>query len=213
MAKSGIESRRQAALADGSPAYTARRDEIVRVAADVFRDKGYEVATLNDIAERLGTDRASLYYYVGSKEELLHEIVRVVIHENVGMAERVARGPGTSAEKLHALFVEMMESFEQHYPAMYVYVEDQARIARQDSEWAQDVTESSRRFEDVVVRLLKNGQSDGSIRKDLPPELTARALFGMVNWTHQWWRPNGKHKAQAIAEVFSTIFLDGASAS
>ena len=209
--QSGISRRRAAALAEGGAAYAERRAEIIATAARIFREKGFRGASLADVAESLGTDRASLYYYVGSKEELLHEIVRVVIHENVGMAERVASGPGTSAEKLHALFVEMMESFERAYPAMYVYVEDQARIARQDSEWAQDVTESSRRFEDVVVRLLKNGQSDGSIRKDLPPELTARALFGMVNWTHQWWRPNGKHKA--IAEVFSTIFLDGASPS
>jgi AcrR family transcriptional regulator len=211
MAKSGIGSRRQAALAEGSAAYTAKRQEIVRVAADVFRAKGYEVATLNDIAECLGTDRASLYYYVGSKEELLHEIVRVVIHENVIVAERVASGLGTSAEKVEALFTEMMDSFERHYPAMYVYVEDQARVARQDSEWAQDVTKSSRQFEDIVVRLLKKGQAEGSIRKDIPPDVTARALFGMVNWTHQWWRPKGKHNPQEIARVFATIFLHGAS--
>jgi AcrR family transcriptional regulator len=210
MAKSGIESRRQAALAEGSTAYTARRQEIVRVAADVFREKGYEVATLNDIAERLGTDRASLYYYFGNKEEVLHEIVRGVLHENVDMAERVAGGSGTSAEKLEALIIEMMASFERHYPAMYVYVEDLARISREDSEWAEDVSKSSKRFEDIVTRLLKKGQAEGSIRADLPPDITALALFGMVNWTHQWWRPKGKRSAIEVADVFAKVFLEGA---
>jgi AcrR family transcriptional regulator len=213
MATSGIGSRRQAALAEGAAGYTAKRQEIVSVGADVFRERGYEVATLNDIAERLGTDRATLYYYFGSKEEVLHEIVRGVLRENVATAERVAGGPGTSADKLRALFTDMMASFERNYPAMYVYVEDLARIGREDSEWAKDVTASSRRFEDIVIRLLKKGQAEGSIRADLPPDLTARALFGMVNWTHQWWRPKDKHGALQVAEVFATVFLNGATTS
>ena len=213
MAKSGMGSRRQAALAEGTAAYTAKRQEIVSVAANVFRERGYEGATLNDIAERFGTDRATLYYYFGSKEEVLHEIVRGVVHENVATAERVAGGTGTSADKLKALFIDMMASFERNYPAMYVYVEDLARIGREDSEWAQDVSASSRRFEDIVIRLLKKGQAEGSIRADLPPDLTARALFGMVNWTHQWWRPKDKHGALQVAEVFAMVFLNGAATS
>src|SRR6202165_537330 len=185
MAKSGIGSRRRAALAEGNPAYAARREEIVRVAADVFRERGCEAATLNDIAERLGTDRASLYYYFASKDEVFQAMVRGVLHENVETAERVARGEGSSADKLEWLLVDMMSSFERNYPAMYVYVEDLTRIARDDSEWARDVSDSRRLFEDIVVGLLQNGQAEGSIRPDLPPQLTALALFGMVNWTHQ----------------------------
>src|SRR5947209_7217760 len=92
---SGIASRRKAAMADGSESYQMRRQEIVRVAAGVFEEKGYEAATLNDIADRLGTDRASLYYYVGSKEELLHEIVHSVLADNVAAAERIAAQAGT----------------------------------------------------------------------------------------------------------------------
>jgi TetR/AcrR family transcriptional regulator, cholesterol catabolism regulator len=139
-------------------------------------------------------------------------LVRGVLHENVETAERVARGEGSSADKLELLLVDMMSSFERNYPAMYVYVEDLTRIARDDSEWARDISDSRHLFEDIVVGLLQDGQAEGSIRPDLPPQLTALALFGMVNWTHQWWRPKGKHGATEVAEVFATVFLKGAAA-
>ena len=209
MAESGIEARRKAARAEGGKAYTSRRGEIVRVAADVFREKGYDIATLNDIAEKLDTDRASLYYYVGNKEELLHEIVRSVIHENVATAERVAKADCSSREKIETLILEMMSSFERNYPAMYVYLEDLARISRQKTEWARDVIKSTRRFESIVVDILKRGQEEGVFRSDVPTDVSALALFGMVNWTHRWYQPGSKRDKVEIAAAFATIFLSG----
>jgi AcrR family transcriptional regulator len=58
MANSGIDARRRAALKEGKAAYLARREEIVEVAAHVFRDHGFEAATLRDVAAAMGTDRA-----------------------------------------------------------------------------------------------------------------------------------------------------------
>ena len=59
MAKSGIEARRKAALEEGGAAYIARREEIILAAAQVFRERGFDAATLRDIADALNTDRAS----------------------------------------------------------------------------------------------------------------------------------------------------------
>jgi AcrR family transcriptional regulator len=206
---SGIAGRRKAALKDGGEGYRARRQEIVKMAATVFRDKGFEATTLNDIAEQLGTDRASLYYYVGSKEELLHEIVRQVLDENVAAAERVLAQAGTPVEKIQALIEHMILSFDRNYPHMFVYVEDLARIARQESDWARDVIGKTRRFESIVVQILEDGRSDGSFRSDLPNHISAMALFGMINWTHRWYKPGSAQSAKEIADTICALFLDG----
>ena len=206
---SGIAGRRKAALEDGKKGYHTRRQEIVKVAAKVFREKGFEATTLNDIAERLGTDRASLYYYVGSKDELLHEIVRQVLEENVAAAEEVLAEAGTPVEKIEALIEHMIVSFDRNYPHMFVYVEDLARIAREDSPWARDVIQKTRRFEEIVVKILEEGRADGSFRSDLENQISAMALFGMINWTHRWYKPGSKQSAKKIAETFSALFLDG----
>jgi AcrR family transcriptional regulator len=209
LATSGIAGRRKAALEDGGEGYKTRRQEIVREAAKVFEEKGFEATTLNDIAERLGTDRASLYYYVGSKEELLHEIVRQVLEENVAAAEQVLAEPGTPSEKIERLIEYMILSFDRNYPHMYVYVEDLARISRQESDWARDVVKKTKRFESIVVQILDDGRKDGTFRSDLPNHISALALFGMINWTHRWYKPGSAHSAKEIAETFCALFLDG----
>jgi AcrR family transcriptional regulator len=213
VATSGIDIRRQAARREGSAAYTARRAEIVQVAAHVFRELGYEVATLQDVAARLNTDRASLYYYVASKEEVLQEIVRDVLDRNLQAAEEIERRRMSVPEKLQALIREMLTSFDENYPHMYVYIEDMSRISRQDSEWSKDVVHKTKRFESIVMDIIDKGRRGGSLRRQLPSELCAMSLFGMINWTYRWYRPGSKYSAEEIAATFTTLFLDGAAAS
>jgi AcrR family transcriptional regulator len=211
MAKSNIEARRKAALEDGGVSYIARREEIVQAAAHVFRERGFEAATLRDVAAAMDTDRASLYYYVGSKEELLQEIVRQALRRDIEIAEAVKRSRASSPEKLATLIKSMVDSYDKNYPHMMVYIEDLGRIARQDSEWSIDVIEQTRTYETLVHSILRKGQRDGTLRNDLPVELCALALFGMINWMHRWYRPNLKWSPEQVAATFTTIFLDGYS--
>jgi len=209
MAKSGIDARRRAALEDGGAAYMARREEIVQASAHVFRDRGFEAATLRDVAAALNTDRASLYYYVGSKEELLQEIVRQALGRDIETAEAVKRSRASSKDKIAALIEAMVNSYAANYPHMSVYIEDLGRISRQDSEWSIDVIARTRAYEALVNSILTKGQRDGTLRKDLPVELAALALFGMINWMHRWYRPNIKWSLAEVAKTFTEIFLNG----
>ena len=209
MAKSNIEARRKAALEDGGVTYLARREEIVQAAAHVFRERGFEATTLRDVAAALGTDRASLYYYVGSKEELLQEIVSQALRLDIEMAEAVKRSRSSSPEKIAALIESMVDSYDKNYPHMMVYIEDLGRIARQDSQWSIDVIEQTRAYESLVHSILRKGQRDGTLRSDLPVELCALALFGMINWMHRWYRPDTKWTVEDVAGTFTAIFLDG----
>jgi AcrR family transcriptional regulator len=211
---SRISRRRQAALAEGSEEYAARRAELIRVAANVFRTKGYDVVKLSDIAEAFGADRASLYYYVGSKEELLREATKGILDGNVAEADRIlALTDANPREKLEMLIERLVTSYEQHYPYMSVWVgEHMLRVAGQDAAWAKQMQRQTHRFEKVVLVLLEEGRQLGLIRSDIPSTLQANALFGMLNWTHRWYSPRQKHGATEIAAAFSTIFFDGVTA-
>lgn len=209
MAESGIEARRKAALEDGSASYMARRTEIIQAAARVFRERGFDAATLRDVADALNTDRATLYYYVGSKEELLQEIVRDVLAEDVRIAEAVKRSRASTPKKIQALIESMVTSYAENYPHIAVFTEDSARIARQDSEWARDVVARVRKYESLVRAILDKGRRDGTLRSDLPPELCSLALFGMINWMYRWYRPGGKWSPEEVSNTFTEIFLGG----
>jgi AcrR family transcriptional regulator len=210
--RSRIAQRRTAAIAEGGEAYTAKRAKLIEAAAQVFREKGYTTATINDIAERFGTDRATLYYYVGGKEQLLIECVSEVLDSNLEQGRRIVAGDGTVREKLTALIEITLRSYQDAYPYAYVYIqEDMTHIGSNSTAWAEKLVEKTRAFERLVFDLIEQGVADGSFRADLASSLVANALFGMMNWTHRWFVPGRRYDAQQLADVFLAVLFEGIS--
>jgi TetR/AcrR family transcriptional regulator, cholesterol catabolism regulator len=212
--QSGISRRRAAALAEGGAAYAERRAEIIATAARIFREKGFRGASLADVAESLGTDRASLYYYIGSKEELFHEIVRDAAEANAQQAEAIRDGEGTAVDKLGRLISSLMASYSTHYPYLFVYIqEDLSKVADRRSAWARQMTVINKRYDDAVIGIVESGFEEGSIRRVGPARVIAYGIIGMVNWTHRWYREgaSGMPSAADIGQAFIEMVLNGLS--
>ena len=208
MASSGIGRRRAAAKADGGAAYQQRRQEILQTAARVFKERGLEGASLGQIAEAVGTDRASLYYYVGSRTELFNDVVREPVRANVEMAEAICRKDVPAPAKLRELAANLMRSYADNYPFPYVYIqEDLSRLGDRGDEEAHEM---NRRFDAAIIGIIEQGLADGSLRSDVPAREIAFGFIGMLNWTHRWFDPDsaGADPA-AIGDHFADIVLEG----
>jgi AcrR family transcriptional regulator len=207
---SGIGRRREAAKIEGGAAYRERRQQIITAAADVFRSKGFEATSLHDVAAAVHTDRASLYYYISSKEELFHEVVYTAALANVERAEAIQGGPGTSREKIRALVMSLMMSFEEHYPYLYVYIqENMNQFGSKDDPWAADMWELNARYEKAVVAVVQQALNDGEIRPVASARVITYGIVGMVNWSHRWYRPTGGLSSEEIGEAYASILLEG----
>jgi TetR/AcrR family transcriptional regulator, cholesterol catabolism regulator len=207
---SRISQRRSAALADGGADYSSRRAELIRVAANVFREKGYAAATLNDVAAVLGTDRASLYYYIGSKEELFQECITAAVTDNIAKADAISAMDVSPRDRLLHLIELVINSQVEHYPYMYVYMqEDMRQVVSQDAAWATEMVEATHRIEGYFISAIKDGIADGSFRDDLSTTLVANSLFGMTQWTHRWFVPGKKYTAEDLIHTFATLFFAG----
>lgn len=209
---SAIGRRRAAARAEGGAAYAERRAEVIAAAAEVFRVKGYRGTTLADVAESLGTDRASLYYYIGSKEELFHEIVREAAEDNARQAEAIRDEEGLAVDKVARLITALMTSYATHYPYLFVYIqEDFSQIAGPPSTWSRAMKTINKRYDYAVVKIVQDGLDDGSIRPVASARVIANGLIGMVNWTHRWYRHNGAGAPSAaeIGRAFADMALGG----
>jgi TetR/AcrR family transcriptional regulator, cholesterol catabolism regulator len=209
---SGIGRRRAAALAEGGTAYTERRAEIVAAAAQVFREKGFNGTSLADVAESLGTDRATLYYYIGSKDELFHEIVRDAAAANAAEAETIRDSTDTSAAKLTRLITSLMSSYATHYPYLFVYIqEDLSKVSGGRSSWAREMSAINKRYDDAAIAIVKSGIEDGTLRTATSARVIANGIIGMVNWTHRWYR-NGDPSmpdADEIGSAYAQMVLNG----
>lgn len=209
--RSNISRRRKSALSDGGAEYVAKREELIHLAARLFREKGYQATRLADIAVAAGIDRASMYYYIGSKEELFRESVEGILDSNLAGAEQIAAQLDLSVgERLRRIVELLMTSYEENFPHMYVYIQEQMhQVAQEETAWAQEIVRKTKHFEVVVRTLIQEGIDKGEMRADVPVRLASNALFGMFNWTHRWYTPGGKLSGRDIVEAFTTIFFDG----
>ncbi|MFA7595568.1 MAG: TetR/AcrR family transcriptional regulator [Novosphingobium sp.] len=208
---SNISKRRESALKEGSADYLAKRDELVRIAAQQFKQSGYRATTLAEIGHKAGLDRATVYYYFGSKEELFREILRTGVDQNIRECVKISQNDKLdSLEKLQAIIQQLMKAYDEHYPHMYVYIQEEMdRIASEKSVWAQELAGQTRKFEKIVMGLISETIAAGKMRDDIPVSIAANAIFGMLNWTHRWYQPGGAHGADEVSRSFARIFLDG----
>ena len=208
---SGSRRRRDSARKDATGAYLARRREIAAAAARVFNRNGFQGTTIGAVAEELGTDRASLYYYISSKEELFDEVVREVSEDNVATAERIRKSDDTPPAKLRALIESLMVSYADNYPLLYVYIrENLSHIPGERTEWSRYMRNLNRRYEQAIIDIVQDGIDGGTIRPVASARVVAFGIIGMIGWTNRWFDPRrSPDTAAEIGTGFAEMVLGG----
>lgn len=206
-----VLGRRRSAANKGSRAsYQARRKEIRDAAVTVFNRLGFANASLSKIADELELDRATLYYYFSSKEDLFDEIVGAVLERNHEIARKIADSRISPRRKLRDLVTQMMISYGENYPLLYIYIrEDLRQVKDERSQWSERMRALNRGIELAFVEIIQQGQKDESFRKIGSPVTIARGILGMLNWTHRWYRPDRGETADEIGKTFAEVALMG----
>lgn len=183
--------------------YDQRLEHLLRTAALVFADKGYHQTTMRDLARASGMSLAGMYYYVGSKEDLLFQVQDRCFAGVLAGARAALDGVADPVEGLRAFLRHHVTFFAAHMPEMKVLSHEAESLGR---ERARRLRETKRAYAGLLEDLLR----------DLGPEVpeteravTAYALFGMVNWLYTWYRPDGPVPPDELAERFTQIALGG----
>jgi AcrR family transcriptional regulator len=208
---SGIGKRRVAAEEESSDSYRARRLEIAAAAARVFNRVGLQRATLKAVADELGVDRASLYYYVSSKESLFDEVVRTVVEQNLEITRKICRSDMSPRRKLRDLVSALMTSYGEHYPLFYIYIrENLSHVDESRAAWSREMREMNRETTEAVISIIEQGYADKSFRNIGSPRVVAYGVLGVIGWTHRWFRPEqSPESAQEIGKIYAEMILGG----
>jgi len=183
-----------------------RREQILDEAVRLFSAKGYARASLREIADAVGIQKASLYHHFPSKELILvaiHERFMDVLFER---AER--RQAGTQAPD--ALLAGFIEDLLHLMPELRPYIEVffRERYELGGDVW-RAVARRRRAYEQLVVDAVRAGVADGTFRADLDPRLVTYGVFGVCNWSHQWFDPDGEMPAEGVAEQYKLMLIEG----
>ena len=207
--KSGIAKRRAAAKTDASEHYLERRRGVVLAAAAVFKEKSLAGTSIDDIAQAAGLDRATLYYYFESKEELFREVVIDAVISNIKLGEEVAKSDDPPNVKLTSLISGVMGSYAEFYPHLFVFLREDPTMMSSRGNPDIDIIELSRRFDHALIEIIRVGIDDGVFRDDISPRLAAYGIVGMLNWSHRWFDPNGPVDTDEVARAFASLAVDG----
>ena len=206
-----VGRRRSLALNKGTESYQERRNEIAKVAAEIFNKRGFKGTSLSAVADALGTDRASLYYYIANKRELFDEVVREVSEANVATAEAVLAQDAPALEKLRTLVIALMSSYAAHYPLLYVYIrENLSHVESDRTAWSKYMRSLNHRYEEVFTAIVQEGIDDGTIRPLASAQVLAFGIIGMIGWTNRWFVPQkSAESAKRIGAAFAELALGG----
>ena len=185
----------------------AKVEAIYDVAASLFAERGFAATRMEDIANGLGMQKASLYYYFDSKEALLTKLVQ----GRVGVALdalRVIVGLEVSAtDRVWQAFTSHLTIFQDHSDVYTIYNSERLHSIIRDT--ADDVDSLGRDYERLWSDLIEDGVKGGEFREDIDVSVTVKAVLGACNATLLWFQPGGRFTIEDIAERFSRLFIGG----
>lgn len=188
-----------------SAKWQARRREIVDVAARVFADRGYHATGTAELCEANGIGKGALYYYIGSKEQLLAAIHDRVMDEVMLGADRVELAGGSAPERLALLGEELLDVIFRFPDHVWVFLHDFPALTGKNAEMFRA---RRRAYERRVEAVFQQGVESGEFRP-LDTRLAVAAWLGMHNYTYLSLRAGGRFSVKEVAKSFADIFILG----
>ncbi|MCV7218968.1 TetR/AcrR family transcriptional regulator [Mycobacterium crocinum] len=179
---------------------------ILAGATEVFRREGFARARLEDVAAEVGINRASLYYYVGTKEELLIALVEEPAREMTRHCREALDSDGPADVKLRTALHCFVEDL-QKYPELFLLFSESQHIAGIPD--AEGISRNAQDYVDTLLAIIEEGVKAGVFRSDLDAGLVMHGILGMFNWIHKWYVPGGRRSLTEIGEVFAELIFSG----
>jgi AcrR family transcriptional regulator len=183
------------------------RQEILRAAARLFQQQGYDATSMNDVAAALKLSKGGLYHHFQSKDEILFHIMSHAMDITEERVINVARRVEDPEERLRTLI------------RLHIGVV----LSEQDREITVMLHENhplppgSRRkingrkkdYVHFVENMIADVQRQRNSTSTVTPRAAAFALVGMINWIYQWYKPEGELQAQNLIPQFTDLIFGG----
>jgi len=185
------------------------RQEILRAAARLFQQQGYDATSMNDVAAALKFSKGGLYHHFQSKDEILFHIMSHAMDITEDRVINVVRKADGGAEerlrKLIRLHIEVVLSPEDREITVMLHENHPLPPPLR-----RKINGRKKDYVHFVENLVADVQRQGNSASPVTPRAAAFALLGMINWIYQWYKPEGTLTGDALVRQFTEIFFRGA---
>ena len=177
--------------------YDKKLDAIMREAAKLFAKKGFDGASLSDLAAACGVSKSLIYHYYASKEAILFDVMNAHIDQLVDVVRSLDNDHETPEDTFRALARALMRAYVGAANSQKVLLYELENLPGQQRS---EIVRKQREIIDFAESLLK---SASPLKEKNHHRLRAHTMlfFGMLNWTHNWFRSSGAIDRDEIADM------------
>lgn len=186
-----------------------RSSEVLDAAIEVFYVKGYADASMQDVADRVGVLKGSLYHYINSKEELLFKVLSKSHDEALEIMRRVEESDNSPDERL-ATYLSLLSSwYLANVERVSIYFKEGGQLSGSRAEAVRRERKTTLAF---FCRLIDDAKKTGLVREDVDTKLAALMIFGQLNSFPDWYKRKGPYKPTVVTRAFVKGVLSALSA-
>ena len=190
-----------------APTFDAQRADILAAAARLFADQGFSATSMNQVAEACGVAKPTLYHYFQDKQALLAQICDSHVHALLTLVEEVKAQQLAPDEQLRALIQRFTQAYAGAQAQHQVLTSEIKFLADAERERLLDIERRVVNEFAAALSQVRPELEDAKLHKPL-----TMLLFGMINWTFTWLRPDGELSHEALASLVSDLFFGGLGA-
>jgi AcrR family transcriptional regulator len=179
---------------------------LLETASMLFASRGYSTTSIREIAEAMGIEKASLYYYVVGKEDLCYQICKAA-HEHLIGGVRAALQQTQGAEaRLYALITAHVVCLLQN---QHWHATANEQIDALAPKMRQEIVALRDGYEAMVRQILSDAQQAGVLRSDISAKYLGLALIGMITHIYPWYEPGVDIAPFALGQLLADVFVNG----
>lgn len=184
------------------PSDASRREELLRAAAHLFVEKGFEATTTRDIANAVGMRSGSPFYHFRSKQDLLKAAMAEGLETGYRRLQAAIEGIDEPEKRLRILIrTHLSNLLEGECEAPMLLFESRSLDAAARAEIAAITDRYQKPWQETLDELAASGRLKSA---QAPVRLL---LFGMLNWTPQWYRADGGLSLDQMTDGVMTLLL------
>lgn len=182
-----------------------RKSEIIAIAAQLFKEKGYSAVTMRDIAQALDIKAASLYNHIYSKQEILVLIIIKIAEEFTEKMNQIINSNNTSILKLQKII-------ELH---IKITIRNPNELAALNNDWMHLTNNELSYFikmredyEQNFRKIVKSGIVNKEI-KSLNPEVIIFSMLSTLRTLYLWYGKKNTINEKVLKANMSQVLLSG----
>jgi AcrR family transcriptional regulator len=179
---------------------------IAKVAAKLFRSKGYLETNMDDIGNGARLSKGGIYHYFSSKDEILFFVLDNYLEVILQGLEGTLGQISDPSSKIEFLISRHIDLYTKNAAESKTLLHEAHCLPKK---YYKTIAEKERRYYKILAKLISDfvGSKSGVTRSQIT--VLTFLLFGMCNWIYSWYDPKGIITPEELSKTIRTVFLEG----